>query len=75
MSEAGETGLSLNFVGNHKDRFCRVPAHMFMKSFTPVFEPWLEISNSVVCATSNASDQPAHTRRLIRAFASRLHIL
>ena len=31
-----------------------------------------EISNNVVCATSKASDQPAHTRSLIRAFASRL---
>ena len=34
-----------------------------------------EISNNVVCATSKASDQPAHTRSLIRAFASRLSIL
>ena len=38
-------------------------------------EPWHEISNNVVCATSKASDQPAHTRSLIRAFASRLSIL
>ena len=33
----------------------------------------------MVCATSNGSDQPAHTRSLIRAFASRsifvLHVL
>ena len=38
-------------------------------------EPRHEISNNVVCATSKASDQPAHTRShmrsLIRAFASR----
>ena len=34
-----------------------------------------EISNNVVCATSKASDQPAHTRSLIRAFASPLSIL
>ena len=34
-----------------------------------------EISNNVVCATSKASDQPAHTRSLIRAFASRLNIM
>ena len=34
-----------------------------------------EISNNVVCATSKASDQPAHTRSLIRAFANRLNIL
>ena len=24
-------------------------------------EPWHEISNNVVCATSKSSDQPAHT--------------
>ena len=37
-------------------------------------EPWHRISNNVVCATSKDSDQPAHTRSLIRAFASRLNI-
>ena len=31
--------------------------------------------NNVVCATSKASDQPAHMCSLIRAFASRLNIL
>ena len=39
------------------------------------FEPVHEISNNVVCATSKALDQSAHTRSLIRAFASRLIIL
>ena len=39
------------------------------------FERRYEISNNVVCATSKGSDQPAHTRSLIRAFASRLNIL
>ena len=38
-------------------------------------EPVHEIFNNVVCATSKGSDQPAHTRSLIRAFASRLSIL
>ena len=38
-------------------------------------EPWHEISDNVVCATSKASDQPALTPSLIRAFASRLNIL
>ena len=33
------------------------------------------VSNNVVCVTSKASDQPAHKRSLIRAFASRLSIL
>ena len=40
-----------------------------------VYEPVREISNNVVCATSKTSDQPAHTRSPIRAFASRLNIL
>ena len=40
-----------------------------------LMEPRHEIANHVVCATSKASDQPAHTRSLIRAFASRLYIL
>ena len=44
-------------------------------NFTFNFEPVHEISNNVVCATSKASDQPAHTRSLISAFASRLSIL
>ena len=39
------------------------------------YEPVHEISHNVVCATSKASDQPAHTRSLISAFASRLSIL
>ena len=38
-------------------------------------EPRHELSKNVVCATSKCSDQPAHTRSLIRAFASRLNIL
>ena len=37
-------------------------------------KPWHEISNNVVCATNKAPDQPAHTRSLIRAFASRLNV-
>ena len=40
-----------------------------------IFEPMHEISNNVVCATSKASDQPAHMHSLIRAFTSRLSIL
>ena len=50
-----------------------------------IFELQHEISNNVVCATSNGSDQPAHMRSLldqpahmrslIRAFASCLTIL
>ena len=40
-----------------------------------IIEPRHEISNNVVCATSKDSDQPAHTRSLIRAIACRLSIL
>ena len=39
------------------------------------YEPVHEICNNVVCTTSKASDQPAHTPSLIRAFASGLNIL
>ena len=46
-----------------------------IKSQSTKYEPTHDISNNVVCATSKASDQPAHTRSLIRAFASRLNIL
>ena len=34
----------------------------------------MRFPNNVVSATSKASDHPAHTRSLIRAFASRLNI-
>ena len=40
-----------------------------------IYELRHEISNNVVCATSEGSDQPAHMRSLIRAFASHLNIL
>ena len=39
-----------------------------------VSEPRHAISNNVVCATSKGSDQPAHTRSLVGAFASRFNI-
>ena len=47
-------------------------------SITPHYiqcEPRHEISNNVVFATSKASDQPAHTRSLIKAFACPLNSL
>ena len=45
---------------------------MFTHCFSPFptsLEPVHEMSNNVVCATSKGSDQPAHMRSLIRAFA------
>ena len=47
----------------------------YHKKHEYIYEPWHGISNNVVCATYKASDQPVHTRSLIRAFASRLNIL
>ena len=52
----------------------KAPSHPTNKNHI-IFEPVHEISNNVVCATSKGPDQPAHTRSLIRAFASRLSIL
>ena len=51
---------------------CLIAPKHFM---THVNEPVHEITNNVVCVTSKASDQPVHTRSLIRAFASRLSIV
>ena len=52
--------------------FCLILAKA---THTKKLEPVHEISNNLVYETSKASDQPAHTRSLIRAFASRLSIL
>ena len=51
------------------------PKHMVRIMDKNIIEPRHEISNNVVCATSKASDQPAHSHSLIRAFACRLNIL
>ena len=48
---------------------------MNISFYTNIYEPRHEISNNKVCATSKASDQPAHMRSLIRAFANQLNIL
>ena len=42
---------------------------------TSLFELQHGISNHVICATSKCSDQPGHTRGLIRAFANRLNTI
>ena len=52
---------------------------VFMQLYTVndihLYESVHDISNNVEYVTSKASDQPAHTRSLIRAFASHLSIL
>ena len=40
-----------------------------------IIEQRYVISNNVVCATNKGTDQPAHMRSLIRAFAIRLNII
>ena len=44
-------------------------------NYSALSVPPHEISNNVVCATSKASDQSAHTCSLIRAIGSCLNIL
>ena len=46
------------------------PSMRLISSQTSLLLSRHEIYNNVVCATSKGSDQPGHTRRLIRAFAS-----
>ena len=54
---------------------CCVVCWITIKIKVSKYDPRFEIFNNVVYATSKASDQPAHMRSLIRAFASRLNIL
>ena len=53
--------------------FRQFPRDLQKQHVKRAYEPAHEISNNVVCATSKASDQPAHTCSLIRAFASHLN--
>ena len=53
----------------------QVQCMWFLGSFQIINEPVHEISYNEVCVTSKASDQPAHTHSLIRAFASHWSIL
>ena len=52
-----------------------ITMYIIKRNIAYIPEPRHEISNNVVCATVKGSDQPAHTRRLIRAVASRLKII
>ena len=57
------------------EQTCMIAKFAYVTLFQTKFEPRHEISNNVVCATSKGSDQPVHTRSLIRALISRLNIL
>ena len=66
--------MFINMINNVRPELQHVKTALFYFTETKI-EPVHEISNNVVSATSKASDQPAHTRSLIRAFASGLSIL
>ena len=71
-----EALLSISSAGHVQLVNMLTMRHMvYLNQIAYSFEPWHGISNNVVCATSKDSDQPAHTRSLIRAFANRLNIL
>ena len=53
---------------------CNIVFHEIL-SYSILYEPRHEISNNVVCATSEALDQPVQTHSLIKALAFRLNIL
>ena len=89
VSVAEETGLNLSLSETLNTRFvmlrpkCVCPGNAKIidhratqsKKGRYIFEPWHGISSNLVCATSKDSDQPAHMRSIIRAFASHLNIL
>ena len=60
--------IETTYENPHRSVDFLMSSQVFIQSRT--FEPWHDISKNVVCATSKASDQPAHTRSLTRAFAS-----
>ena len=64
-----------NYEINGKMDEYQIIGNKISKMIDKANEPVHEISNNVVCATSKSSDQPAHTRSLIRAFARRLNII
>ena len=69
------TSLNINTLQAGNTQISNFQTMKTAERYEILFEPVHEISINVVCATSNASDQPAHTCSLIRAFASRLSIL
>ena len=65
--------FSLKALTNSITMYCRVCVKMHMHNYC-IFKPRHKISSKVLCTTSKGSNQPAHTRSLIRAFASRYSI-
>ena len=72
------TEQHLEFLSLKRGYTCKMPhcwkSHVAAHNLK-IIEPRHDTSNNVVCATSNGSDQPEHTRSQIRDFASSLNIL
>ena len=80
VCDYSEFGLPLGFKGNIEnlhstDQIWKYKNHKGVKRNKDIYEQQHEISNNVVCATCKGSDQPEHTRSLIRDIASHLNIL
>ena len=69
-----KSSAAIVFLNDPLNLASTLPDSWAMSLACTIYEPRHEISNNVVCATSKASDQPAHTRSLIRVFAGRLNI-
>ena len=73
MNTDQTTPFRSNLIWDHI--VCNVDYGILDKREQRTNEPQHKITNNVVCETSKGSDQPGHTRRLIRAFASCWNIL
>ena len=65
-----ESATIFSPLGKAYGAFCypsepNIPERPEYEKISTLYEPQHEISNFVICATSKASDQPAHTRSLI----------
>ena len=77
LLHAGAISTKISHTGPDiklKVKFFEVACHLSLVVKCFVDEPQHEISNTVVCETRKGSDQPAYTRSLIRAYASRLNV-
>ena len=75
MTEFLDPPLSINIRFTVRNLFNVKSLNKLVQEDGNIIEPVHKISNHVVFATSKVSDQPAQSRSLIRAFASRLSIL
>ena len=65
MANCSFLSINLIFKIRFQDDLSDQRRQSVVSTYANKFEPQLEISNNVVCATSKASDQLAHVRSLI----------